>query len=126
MLIAAVFGKGAFYYVYDRNRILLVSSLSANTAFADFPRLCRSISQNNYFAARIRAARGGGWCTRRGSWVLGYGRECCCFCSEAVTDRLIPLYAVGAVSGVPLSQAGMVRHLDWKARGPALDKIRAG
>ena len=47
MLIAAVFGKGIFYYLTIAS-ILLVLSLSANTAFADFPRLCRAIAQNNY------------------------------------------------------------------------------
>src|SRR5580693_4893666 len=47
MLTAAVFGKGIFYYV-AMGSFLLVLSLSANTAFADFPRLCRAIAQNNY------------------------------------------------------------------------------
>ena len=47
MLIAAVFGKGVFYYLTMAS-ILFVLSLSANTAFADFPRLCRAIAQNNY------------------------------------------------------------------------------
>src|SRR6202041_3234591 len=47
MLIAAVFGKGFFYYL-TIGSILVVLSLSANTAFADFPRLCRAIAQNNY------------------------------------------------------------------------------
>src|SRR5438046_7532826 len=47
MLIAAVFGKGVFYYLTIAS-ILFVLSLSANTAFADFPRLCRAIAQNNY------------------------------------------------------------------------------
>src|SRR3974390_1908302 len=47
MLIASVFGRGVFYFVAIGS-ILLVLSLSANTAFADFPRLGRAISQNNY------------------------------------------------------------------------------
>ncbi|HVR27039.1 MAG TPA: amino acid permease, partial [Candidatus Polarisedimenticolia bacterium] len=47
MLTAAVFGKGFFYYL-TIGSILVVLSLSANTAFADFPRLCRAIAQNNY------------------------------------------------------------------------------
>src|SRR3984885_3540334 len=47
MLLLAVFGKGVFYYVTIA-AILLVLSLSANTAFADFPRLCRAIALNNY------------------------------------------------------------------------------
>ena len=47
LLTAAVFGKGFFYYV-TMGSVLFVLSLSANTAFADFPRLCRAIAQNNY------------------------------------------------------------------------------
>jgi hypothetical protein len=42
-----VFGKGFFYYLTMAS-ILLVLSLSANTAFADFPRLRRASAQNNY------------------------------------------------------------------------------
>ena len=47
LIVMAVFGRGAFYYVTIAS-ILLVLSLSANTAFADFPRLCRSIALDNY------------------------------------------------------------------------------
>ena len=47
MLIGSVFGKGVFYYLTIAS-ILIVLSLSANTAFADFPRLCRAIAQNDY------------------------------------------------------------------------------
>src|SRR6202022_4610465 len=47
MLLTAIFGRGVFYYV-TIVAILAVLSLSANTAFADFPRLCRAISQDNY------------------------------------------------------------------------------
>ena len=44
LLLAAIFGKNIFYYL-TIGAILFVLSLSANTAFADFPRLCRAISQ---------------------------------------------------------------------------------
>jgi amino acid transporter len=115
MLTAAVFGKGWFYYL-TIGSILLVLSLSANTAFADFPRLCRAIAQNNYLP-HVFGYRG-----RRlvytygivvlallcGGVLIGFG---------GVTDRLIPLYAVGAFLAFTLSQAGMVMH--WvKNRGP--------
>ncbi len=57
MLLAAVAGRGVFYYI-SIGAILAVLTLSANTAFADFPRLCRAIAQNNYlphsFATRGR------------------------------------------------------------------------
>ena len=42
--IAAVTGRGVFYWL-SIGSILLVLSLSANTAFADFPRLARAIAQ---------------------------------------------------------------------------------
>ncbi len=115
ILAAAVFGKGAFYYLTMAS-ILLVLSLSANTAFADFPRLCRAISQNNYLPHAF------GYRGRR--LVYTYGIVALAIlCAgllivfRGVTDRLIPLYAVGAFLAFTLSQAGMVVH--WRrVRGP--------
>src|ERR1700722_10137492 len=46
-LITAVAGRGIFYYV-TIGSILLVLSLSANTAFADFPRLTRAVAIHDY------------------------------------------------------------------------------
>ena len=47
MLTRAVMGHGWFYYV-TIGSVLLVLALSANTAFADFPRLTRAIALDNY------------------------------------------------------------------------------
>src|SRR5580658_8554284 len=47
MLLVAVTGRGWFYYV-SIAAILVVLCLSANTAFADFPRLCRIIALDGY------------------------------------------------------------------------------
>ena len=47
MLTRAVMGHGWFYYL-TIGSVLLVLALSANTAFADFPRLTRAIALNNY------------------------------------------------------------------------------
>ncbi|MBV8201130.1 MAG: APC family permease, partial [Acidobacteria bacterium] len=44
-LIAAVAGRGVIYYVTIAS-VLAVLSLSANTSFADFPRLCRIIAED--------------------------------------------------------------------------------
>jgi amino acid transporter len=115
MLIAAVFGKGVFYYV-SIGSILLVLSLSANTAFADFPRLCRAIAQNNYLPHGF-AQRGRRLVYTQGIVVLAILAGVLLFLFGGVTDRLIPLYAVGAFLAFTLSQAGMVRHW-WKSRGP--------
>jgi len=115
LLIAAVFGKGIFYYVAIGS-ILLVLSLSANTAFADFPRLCRAISANNYLPHGF-AQRGRRLVYTQGIVVLALLSGILLFLFGGVTDRLIPLYAVGAFLAFTLSQAGMVRHW-WKKRGP--------
>jgi amino acid transporter len=110
MLIAAVFGKGYFYYL-TMGSILFVLSLSANTAFADFPRLCRAIAQNNYLPHAF------GYLGRRLVYTYGIA-VLAVLCGGllilfgGVTDRLIPLYAVGAFLAFTLSQSGMVVH--WR------------
>src|SRR6202167_2426289 len=115
MLTAAVFGKGFFYYV-TIGSILVVLSLSANTAFADFPRLCRAIAQNNYLP-HVFAYRGRRLVYTYGIVVLALLCGGVLILFGGVTDRLIPLYAVGAFTAFTLSQAGMVMH--WrKNRGP--------
>ena len=56
MLTRAVMGHGCFYYV-TIGSVLLVLALSANTAFADFPRLTRAIALDRLHAPRLSAAR---------------------------------------------------------------------
>jgi amino acid transporter len=115
MLIAAVFGKGFFYYLTIAS-ILFVLALSANTAFADFPRLCRAIAQNNYLPHAF-AYRGRRLVYTYGIVVLAVLCGGLLILFGGITDRLIPLYAVGAFLAFTLSQAGMVMH--WrKHRGP--------
>ena len=115
MLTAAVFGKGFFYYL-TIGSILVVLSLSANTAFADFPRLCRAIAQNNYLPHAF-GYRGRRLVYTYGIIVLAVLCGSVLILFGGVTDRLIPLYAVGAFLAFTLSQAGMVMH--WrKNRGP--------
>ncbi len=115
MLIAAVFGKGVFYYLTIAS-ILFVLSLSANTAFADFPRLCRAIAQNNYLP-HVFGYRGRRLVYTYGIVVLALLSCFLLVIFGGVTDRLIPLYAVGAFLAFTLSQFGMVVH--WrKKRGP--------
>src|SRR6202140_4582684 len=115
MLTAAVFGKGFFYYL-TIGSILVVLSLSANTAFADFPRLCRAIAQNNYLP-HVFGYRGRRLVYTYGIVVLAILCGGVLILFGGITDRLIPLYAVGAFLAFTLSQSGMVMH--WrKNRGP--------
>jgi amino acid transporter len=115
MLLLAVFGKGVFYYVTIAS-ILLVLSLSANTAFADFPRLCRAIALNNYLP-HVFGYRGRRLVYTYGIVILAVSTGFLLILFGGVTDRLIPLYAVGAFLAFTLSQFGMVVHW-FKKRGP--------
>jgi amino acid transporter len=115
MLVAAVAGRGAFYYTTIAS-ILLVLSLSANTAFADLPRLCRIIALDGYLP-RSLANRGRRLVHSQGIYALAVLTGVLLTMFGGVTDRLIPLYAVGAFLAFTLSQLGMVFH--WKrVRGP--------
>ena len=109
-LTAAVEGRGILYFI-SMVAILIVLALSANTSFADFPRLCRALAENGFlpYAFAIRGRR----------LVFSYGINALALLSgillivfQGVTDRLIPLFAVGAFLAFTLSQAGMVMH--WK------------
>jgi amino acid transporter len=115
MLLLAVFGKGVFYYLTIA-AILLVLSLSANTAFADFPRLCRAIALNNYLP-HVFGYRGRRLVYTYGIVILAIATCFLLVLFGGVTDRLIPLYAVGAFMAFTLSQLGMVVHW-FKKRGP--------
>ncbi len=113
MLVAAVAGKGVFYYV-TIGSILLVLSLSANTAFADLPRLCRIIALDGYLPKSL-ANRGRRLVFSEGIYALTVLTGMLLILFGGVTDRLIPLYAVGAFLAFTLSQFGMVFH--WKRVG---------
>src|SRR5271154_1638570 len=114
-LTAAVMGHGAFYYVTIA-AILLVLSLSANTAFADFPRLTRAIALNDYLP-HVFLVRGRRLLYSYGIYVLVALTAVLLILFRGVTDRLIPLYAIGAFLAFTLSQAGMVVHW-FRSRQP--------
>jgi amino acid transporter len=112
-LIGAVMGKGVFYYVSIAS-ILLVLALSANTAFADFPRLTRAIAIRDYLP-HVFLIRGRRLLYSHGIYALVGFTASLLILFGGVTDRLIPLYAIGAFLAFTLSQAGMVVHW-WKKR----------
>ena len=113
MLTRAVMGHGWFYYVTIAS-VLLVLALSANTAFADFPRLTRAIANNDYMP-HVFLLRGRRLLYSWGIYILVALTALLLIVSRGVTDWLIPLYAIGAFMAFTLSQAGMVVHW-WKLR----------
>jgi amino acid transporter len=119
-LVAAVVGRGVFYYVCI-GAVLWVLALSANTGFADFPRLCRLIAEAG-FLPRIFASRGRRLVYSYGVYVLTALSAALLIVFGGVTDRLIPLFAVGAFLAFTLSQAGMVAH--WTRVGGTGDAVK--
>jgi amino acid transporter len=113
MLTRAVMGQGWFYYLTIVS-VLLVLALSANTAFADFPRLTRAIALDDYMP-HIFLIRGRRLLYSWGIYVLVALTALLLILFGGVTDRLIPLFAIGAFMAFTLSQAGMVMH--WKRNG---------
>jgi len=113
MLTRAVMGHGWFYYV-TIGSVLLVLALSANTAFADFPRLTRAIALDDYMP-HVFLLRGRRLLYSWGIYILVVLTGLLLIIFRGVTDRLIPLYAIGAFLAFTLSQAGMVMH--WKREG---------
>jgi amino acid transporter len=112
-IVGAVVGRGAFYYI-TIGSVLAVLALSANTSFADFPRLSSQIADDG-FLPRAFSAIGRRLVYSTGIIILAILSGLLLAAFGGITDRLIPLYAVGAFSAFTLSQAGMVVH--WKREG---------
>jgi amino acid transporter len=110
MLTAAVLGRGLFYYL-TMGSVVAVLALSANTSFADFPRLCRALADDHFLPGRF-AERGRRLVFSTGIVVLAVLAGALLVFFGGITDRLIPLFAIGALGAFTGSQAGMVWH--WK------------
>ena len=110
----AVFGDGALYILLQASTAAILT-LSANTAFADFPRLSGIVATDGFLPASSRTEATGS-CSRTASssscWppalLVAFGGE---------VSALIPLFAVGLFMSFTLSQAGMVVH-HWRGREP--------
>ncbi len=112
-LVAAVVGRRAFYYV-TIGSVLAVLALSANTGFADFPRLCRLLAKDD-FLPHAFAGRGRRLVYTRGIVVVTVVSGALLAGFGGITDNLIPLFAIGAFLAFTLSQIGMVAH--WNRLG---------
>ncbi|MBV9735211.1 MAG: APC family permease [Acidisphaera sp.] len=111
-IVGAVYGRGWFYFV-TIGSILAVLCLSANTSFVDFPRLCHLVAEDG-FLPRPFAVPGRRLVYSVGILFLAGGAAGLLTAFGGITDRLIPLFAVGAFLSFTLSQAGMAAHW-WAA-----------
>jgi amino acid transporter len=113
LLFSAVAVRGWFYYVAIFS-VLILLTLSANTAVADFPRVCHFVAENGFLPTAF-ANRGRRLVYSEGIIVLTVFTAALLIGFGGITDRLIPLFAVGAFLAFTMSQAGMVAH--WKREG---------
>ena len=119
MLVAAIMGRGVFYYV-TIGSVVAVLALSANTSFADFPRVCRALAEDRFLPDSF-AIRGRRLVYSQGIIALALLSGVLLIAFGGITDRLIPLFAIGALLAFTMSQAGMVAH--WRrVGGPAANR----
>ena len=114
LLVKAVFGRTWFYFL-AMGSVFLALALSANTAFADFPRLARAIALHDYLP-HVFILRGRRLLFSHGIYALTGFTGVILILFDGDTQKLIPLYAIGAFLAFTLSQAGMVVH--WKKTPP--------
>ncbi len=120
-LLAAVHGRDWLYYVVIGS-VLAVLCLSANTSFVGFPRLCRQVAADNFLPSAF-AVPGRRLVYTAGILFLAGGAGLLLGVFGGITDRLIPLFAVGAFLSFTLSQAGMAAHWRRERRG-GVDRLR--
>jgi hypothetical protein len=109
-LVGAVAGRGVFYYVAIASALGILC-LSANTSFVGFPRLCHIVAQDG-FLPRPFAAVGRRLVSSVGIIYLALTAGLLLIAFDGITDRLIPLFAIGAFLTFTMSQTGMVVH--WR------------
>ncbi|MBL8067410.1 MAG: APC family permease [Armatimonadetes bacterium] len=100
--------------------------LAANTAFADFPRLCSFVARDGYLPRQLMSV-GDRMVYQNGILVLTAAAMFLIVIFKADTHSLIPLYALGVFIAFTLSQAGMFqffRKRRWLIR--TRGKLAAG
>jgi amino acid transporter len=107
-LATALVGRGAMYDVAIAS-VLAVLCLSANTSFVGFPRLCRLLARDRYLPYSF-SLPGRRLVYSLGILFLAGAAAALLVAFGGITDRLIPLFAVGAFLSFTLSQAGMAMH----------------
>jgi len=112
-IVGAVTGRGWFYFL-TMGAVFSVLTLSANTSFADFPRVLRLLALDEYLPPGF-AHRGRRLVYSRGIVALAAIAAALLIAFGGITDRLIPLFAVGAFLAFTMSQLGMVMH--WRRTG---------
>jgi amino acid transporter len=107
-LVAAVCGRGVFYHI-SLISIFILLIYSAQTSFADFPRVCRFLARDR-FLPPFFAEQGRRLVFSLGILILAILSAILLIVFQGITANLIPLFAIGAFSAFVFSQVGMTLH----------------
>jgi len=107
---AAVFGSRSnpLYGILQASTAAILC-LSANTSFADFPRLSSIIARDGFMPHQL-ARRGDRLVFSNGIIALSVAAGVLLVAFSANVNDLVPLFAVGLFTAFTLSQTGMVVH----------------
>lgn len=112
-LVGALVGFNAFYYV-AMSSLLCILCLSANTSFVGFPRICRMVAADGYLPKGF-AQPGRRLVFTVGILFLSALASLLLIAFGGITEKLIPLFAIGAFLTFTVSQTGMVVHW-WRQK----------
>ncbi|NBY45075.1 MAG: APC family permease [Acidimicrobiia bacterium] len=108
-LAEQVYGGRNIFFFSTQFATFAILILAANTAYADFPRLCSIIAIDNYLPRQLKN-RGDRLVFSNGVIFLSVASIGLIIAFGGMVNALIPLYAVGVFTGFTLSQAGMCVH----------------
>ena len=101
--MAIAVGRHWAYYVMSLT-ITLVLALAANTSFGAMPLLASLLARDNYLPHRF-ALRDDRQVFASGIWTLAILSAALLIAVDGNTLRLIPLFAIGVLTGFTLAQA---------------------
>ncbi|MGH9023322.1 MAG: amino acid permease [Acidimicrobiia bacterium] len=107
-----VYGSGLLGHVMYfglQAATVFILVLAANTSYADFPRLANFAAADNFMPRQLMI-RGHRLVFSNGILVLSGAAIVLVLATDAVVERLIPLYAIGVFTSFTLSQASMARR----------------
>jgi len=112
-----VFGRGSPLYIVLMAAAAAILCLSANTSFADFPRLSSIVARDGFLPHQF-AKRGDRLVFSNGIIAVAASAAVLLWVFGGNLVSLVPLFAVGLFTAFTLSQIGMVRHhLRLRERG---------
>ena len=107
-IIGISLGRHWAYFVISF-AITIVLALAANTSFGGLPVLASLLADDQYLP-HVFSLRGDRQTFANGIWALAVLSGALLVAVNGVTQRLIPLFAIGVFTGFTFAQAGLVVH----------------